>query len=147
MFGFTLYPYVYLASRVAIQNLSNSLFEAARLLGKNTFQTFLFVSIPLIRPAIFAGISLVAMETLSDFGAVEHFAVPTFTTGIFRTWFGLYDLNTALQMASILLIVIFLLTYLERASRAKVNDIIGDDLKRDNRIRFTGAKNLSLIHI
>ena len=141
VFGFTLYPYVYLASRVAIQNLSNSLFEAARLLGKNTFQTFLFVSVPLIRPAIFAGISLVAMETLSDFGAVEHFAVPTFTTGIFRTWFGLYDLNTALQMASILLLVIFLLTYLERSSRAKVNDIIGDDLKRDNKIRFTGAKN------
>ena len=111
VFGFTLYPYIYLVSRVAFKNISESLNDAARILGQSRFNTFFKVQLPLIRPAIFAGIALVAMETLSDFGAVEHFAVPTFTTGIFRTWFGLYDLDTAMQLASILLLLIFLFIY------------------------------------
>ena len=69
----------------------------------NSISTFFSLSIPLIRPAIIAGVALVAMETLADFGAVQHFAIPTFTTGIFRTWTGLYDLNTALQLSTMLL--------------------------------------------
>ena len=60
-----------------------------------------------MRPALIAGLALVIMETLSDFGAVEHFAVQTFTTGIFRTWFGMYDLNTAMQLSSILMISLY----------------------------------------
>ncbi len=120
VFGFTLYPYVYLVSRVAFKNISGSLNDAARVLGQTRFNAFFKVQLPLIRPAIFAGIALVAMETLSDFGAVEHFAIPTFTTGIFRTWFGLYDLDTAMQLASILLLFIFIFIYFERSSRSKI---------------------------
>lgn len=120
VFGFTLYPYVYMVSRAALMNIPSSIIEASFLLGKNSFSTFFTLSIPLIRPAIIAGVSLVMMETLADFGAVQHFAITTFTTGIFRTWTGLYDLNTALQLSTILLLVIFLFLSIERASRRKI---------------------------
>lgn len=120
VFGFTLYPYVYMVSRVAFMNIPASVIEASSLLGKNSISTFFSLSIPLIRPAIIAGVALVAMETLADFGAVQHFAIPTFTTGIFRTWTGLYDLNTALQLSTMLLLVIFIFLSVERASRSKI---------------------------
>ena len=120
VFGFTLYPYVYMVSRVAFMNIPSSVIEASLLLGKNSISTLFNLSIPLIRPAIIAGITLVAMETLADFGAVQHFAIPTFTTGIFRTWTGLYDLTTALQLSTILLLVIFIFLTLERGSRNKI---------------------------
>ena len=120
VFGFTLYPYVYMVSRVAFMNIPASVIEASSLLGKNSISTFFSLSIPLIRPAIIAGVALVAMETLADFGAVQHFAIPTFTTGIFRTWTGLYDLNTALQLSTMLLLVIFIFLSVERTSRSKI---------------------------
>ena len=120
VFSFTLYPYVYMVVRVAFMNISPSLIEASKLLGRNSISTFFNLLIPLIRPAIIAGIALVAMETLSDFGAVQHFAIPTFTTGIFRTWTGLYDLNTALQLSTILLTVVFCFFAIEKNSRNKI---------------------------
>ena len=120
VFSFTLYPYVYMVSRLAFMNIPSSIIEASVLLGKNSISTFFYLSIPLIRPAIIAGVALVSMETLADFGAVEHFAIPTFTTGIFRTWTGFYDLNTALQLSTILLFVIFIFLSIERKNRSKI---------------------------
>lgn len=117
VFGFTLYPYVYLVSRSAFINLSRSMQDSARLLGLSQFQVFYKLSLPLIRPAVIGGLMLVVMETLSDFGAVDHFAIQTFTTGIFRTWYGLYDLQTAMQLASLLLLVIVIFYILERSNR------------------------------
>ncbi len=117
VFGFTLYPYVYLVSRSAFINLSRSMQESARLLGLSQFQVFYKLSLPLTRPAVIGGLMLVVMETLSDFGAVDHFAIQTFTTGIFRTWYGLYDLQTAMQLASLLLLVIVIFYILERSNR------------------------------
>ena len=119
VFGFTLYPYVYLITRVALMNISKPMLDSARTLGLTKAQTFFKVTLPLIRPAIFAGLALVAMETLSDFGAVQHFAIPTFTTGIFRTWLGMYDLTTAMQLASMLLLVVFIILYIEQWQRGK----------------------------
>ncbi len=117
VFSFTLYPYVYLVSRSAFLNQSKSMKEAARLLGLNEIGVFLKLGIPIIRPAAIGGLMLVIMETLSDFGAVDHFAIQTFTTGIFRTWYGMYDLQTAMQLASLLLIIVGLFFILERNSR------------------------------
>ena len=117
VFGFTLYPYVYLVSRSAFINLSRSMQESARLLGLSQFQVFYKLSLPLIRPAVIGGLMLAVMETLSDFGAVDHFAIQTFTTGIFRTWYGLYDLQTAMQLSSLLLLVIVVFYILERNNR------------------------------
>ena len=104
VFSFTLYPYVYLVTRSAFLNQSSSIKESGRLLGLGQVGVFSKISLPLARPAFIAGLMLVIMETLSDFGAVDHFAVQTFTTGIFRTWYGLYDLNTAMQLSSLLLL-------------------------------------------
>ena len=117
VFSFTLYPYVYLVSRSAFLNQSKSMKEAARLLGLSEIGVFLKLGIPIIRPAAIGGLMLVIMETLSDFGAVDHFAIQTFTTGIFRTWYGMYDLQTAMQLASLLLIIVGLFFILERNSR------------------------------
>ena len=119
VFSFTLYPYVYLVSRMAFINQSRSMLEVGRTLGYNKFQIFYKLSMPAIRPAIIAGLMLVLMETISDFGAVEHFAVNTFTTGIFSAWFGLYDFHTAKQLAALLLIVVISFLILEKYSRRK----------------------------
>ena len=119
VFSFTLYPYVYLVSRMAFINQSRSMLEVGRTLGYNKFQIFYKLSVPAIRPAIIAGLMLVLMETISDFGAVEHFAVNTFTTGIFSAWFGLYDFHTAKQLAALLLIVVISFLILEKYSRRK----------------------------
>ena len=119
VFSFTLYPYVYLVSRMAFINQSRSMLEVGRTLGYNRFQVFYKLSIPSIRPAMIAGLMLVLMETISDFGAVEHFAVNTFTTGIFSAWFGLYDFHTAKQLAALLLIVVISFLILEKYSRRR----------------------------
>ena len=114
VFAFTLYPYVYLVTRNSFLNQSRSLKEAGRLLGLSQFQVFYKIVLPLARPAFIGGVMLVIMETLSDFGAVDHFAVQTLTTGIFRTWYGLYDLDTAMQLSSLLLLLITMFYFIER---------------------------------
>ena len=130
VFSFTLYPYVYLVSRMAFINQSRSMLEVGRTLGYNKFQIFYKLSIPAIRPAIIAGLMLVLMETISDFGAVEHFAVNTFTTGIFSAWFGLYDFHTAKQLAALLLIVVISFLILEKYSRRKSRYSSGSNVFR-----------------
>lgn len=117
VFSFTLYPYVYLVSRSAFLNQSRTVLESGRILGLSRFEISFKLSMPMIRPAIIGGLMLVIMETLSDFGAVEHFAIPTFTTGIFRTWFGMGDLTTAMQLSSFLLLFICIFLFIENRSR------------------------------
>ncbi len=143
VFSFTLYPYVYLVSRMAFINQSRSILESGRTLGFNQFQVFYKLAIPMIRPAIVAGLMLVIMETLSDFGAVDHFAIATFTTGIFRTWYGMYDLETAMQLASLLLIFVTIFIFIERRSRRRaVFSIAGSVFKPLNLSQLRGYKNL-----
>ena len=137
VFSFTLYPYIYLTTRMAFLNQSRSLMEAGTLLGLNSWSLFYKLAVPLIRPALIAGLALVIMETISDFGAVEHFAVQTFTTGIFRTWFGMYDLNTAMQLSSLLLIFITFFVVLERTERNKMSYTYSNST-----FRKTGSKKL-----
>ncbi|MEM9601924.1 MAG: iron ABC transporter permease [Pseudomonadota bacterium] len=114
-----LYPYTYLLTRAAFNNRSISALEAGRTLGCSTVAVFWRVALPLARPAILAGLALVLMETLADFGAVEYFGVATFTTGIFRTWFGLFDATAALQLSAVLLVFVVVLLALERYSRSQ----------------------------
>ncbi|PSN18068.1 iron ABC transporter permease [filamentous cyanobacterium CCP5] len=117
MFSLTLYPYVYLLARVAFLELSASTLEASRSLGCGPWRSFYTVALPLARPAVMAGISLALMETLNDFGTVQYFSVPTFTTGIYRTWFGMGERVAAAQLSATLLLFIFALILLERWSR------------------------------
>ena len=119
MLSLVLYPYVYLLSRAAFIQQSVCVLEVSRSLGCTPWKSFTRVAIPLARPAIIAGLSLVLMETLADYGTVEYFGIPTFTTGIFRTWFGLGDTAAAAQLAAVLMLFIFALVMLERWSRKR----------------------------
>lgn len=111
------YPYVYLLARSAFLSQGRGLMEAARVLGQTPWQAFWRVAMPMARPAIGAGLALALMETLADFGAVSVFNYDTFTTAIYKTWYGFYSLSSATQLASLLLIGVMVLLYLERRSR------------------------------
>ena len=117
MLVLVLYPYVYLLARVAFLEQSTCTIEASRSLGCNPWRSFVRVAIPLARPSIIAGLALVLMETLSDFGTVEYFGITTFTTGIYRTWLGMGERTAAAQLAAVLLIFVLVLIALERRSR------------------------------
>ena len=143
IFAFALYPYVYLIIRVALMSISKPILDSVRVLGTSKLKSFTRIILPLIRPAIFASLAIVGMETLSDFGAVQHFAIPTFTTGIFRTWLGMYDLATAMQLASILLLVIFLFLIIERHQRANAQYSLINDSKEVIELEALGGiKNI-----
>jgi iron(III) transport system permease protein len=117
LFTLVLYPYVYLLARAAFLEQTICVLEASRTLGCSPWRSFRRVALPLARPAVAAGIALALMETLNDFGAVQHFAVDTFTTGIFRAWFGMGEPVAAAQLAAVLLLFIAALVLLERWSR------------------------------
>ncbi len=117
MLSLVLYPYVYLLARAAFLEQSVCVIEVSRTLGCSVWSSFYRVALPLARPAIVAGMSLALMETLADYGTVSYFGVGVFTTGIFRTWFGLGDSAAAAKLASILLVFVFSLVVVERWSR------------------------------
>ncbi len=114
-----LYPYVYMLARVAFLGQGQSTFEAARSLGLSPWQAFRRVSLPMARPAVVAGLSLALMEALADFGAVAVFNFDTFTTAIYKSWFGFFDLHSAAQLASLLLLLVLIALTLERHFRAR----------------------------
>lgn len=114
MFSLVLYPYVYLLARVAFLEQSRCVLEASRNLGCGPWRSFLMLALPLARPGIMAGLALTLMETLNDFGTVQFFGVDTFTTGIYRTWFGMGERQGAAQLSAILLLFILWLILLER---------------------------------
>lgn len=119
MFVCVLYPYVYLLARTAFLERASGMLEAARTLGLGPWASFLRVSLPLAWPAVVAGMSLALMETLADYGTVSYFAVPTFTTGIYRAWFSLGDRIAAAQLAAALLGFVVLLLTLEKLTRGR----------------------------
>ena len=119
MLSLVLFPYVYLLSRAAFLEQSVCVLEVSRTLGCTPWDSFVRVALPLARPAIVAGLSLALMETLADYGTVAYFGLSVFTTGIFRTWFGLGDAIGAAKMAAMLLIFVFFLIWLERFSRKR----------------------------
>lgn len=117
MMTLVLYPYVYLLSRAAFMEQSICVLEASRVLGRGPFRSFFSVALPLARPAIIIGISLVLMETLNDFGTVDFFAVSTFTLGIYDVWLNMNNVAGAAQLASVLLVFVMVLVLAERFAR------------------------------
>ncbi len=117
MLSLVLYPYVYLLTRAAFLEQSVFSLEVSRSLGCTAWGSFWRVSLPSARPAIITGLSLALMETLADYGTVQYFGISTFTTGIFRTWFGWGNPIAAAQLSSLLLSFVFTLMLLERWSR------------------------------
>jgi iron(III) transport system permease protein len=117
MLSLVLYPYVYLLARAAFLEQSICVLEVSRTLGCNAWSSFYRVALPLARPAIVAGLSLALMETLADYGTVAYFGLGVFTTGIFRTWFGMGDSVAAAKLSALLLLFVFTLVIIERLSR------------------------------
>ena len=111
-----LYPYVYMVTRVAFRLTPASLFEIALVHNKSQFWT---VGLPLARPAIMAGLALVLMEVVSDFGTVEYFAIPTITLGIFNVWLGMNNIVAAAQISMVGFVFIVSLLGLELYARAR----------------------------
>ncbi len=119
IFAAVLYPYVFLACRSAFSGSSRRLAEASRALGAGRWTTFLKINLPLARPALVAGLFLVAMEVINDYGAVHHLGINSMTVTIFRTWFGLGELDTARRLAGWMLLGIFTLVLLEQWQRGR----------------------------
>ncbi len=117
MLSLVLFPYVYLLTRAAFLSQSVCVLEVSRTLGCGQWRSFFTVALPLARSAIVAGVSLAMMEALADYGTVQYFGLNTFTTGIFRTWFGLDDTAAAAQLSALMLGVVFILILLEHGSR------------------------------
>lgn len=117
MLALVLYPYVYLLSRMAFLEQSVCVLEVSRTLGAGPLTAFRRVALPLARPAIVAGLALVLMETLADYGTVQYFGLSTFTTGIFRTWFGMGSPTAAAQLSAVLMTFILVLVLTEQWSR------------------------------
>ena len=111
-----LYPYIYMVTRIAFRLTPASLFEIALVHKKSQFW---HVGLPLARPAIVAGLALVMMEVVSDFGTVEYFAVQTITLGIFNVWLGMNNLVAAAQISSVGFLFILGLLGLELYARSR----------------------------
>jgi iron(III) transport system permease protein len=136
-----LYPYVYMLARSAFLQQGRTLTDAARCLGLSPWASFVQVALPMARPSIVVGMALALMEALADFGAVAVFNYDTFTTAIYKSWFGFFNLQAAAQLASLLLIFVALALVLEQQARGH-GKVHQNSLKQHDRIRLSGGKAL-----
>lgn len=120
LFVLCLYPYVYLLVRTALGERAVPLMEAARLLGAGAFRRVREVALPLARPAMAAGVALALMETLADFGVGSYFGLQTFTTGVYKAWLVMNDREAAAQLASVLLVAVALLLWIEQRAQRRL---------------------------
>ena len=134
----SLFPYVYTVSRVSFSLLGSNYINLSKNLGLSSFKTFYKIILPLSRPAILSGLFLVLMEVFNEYGAVKYFGVNTFTTGIFRAWFSMNDVTTAIQLSIILLTVVFIIFYGEKLwnSRYKYNYKINNKIENLSTTNF-----------
>ncbi len=120
LFSVCLYPYVYLLTRTALSERAGPLMEAARLLGAGAWRRMREVALPLARPALVAGVALVLMETLADYGVGSYFGLSTLTTGVYKAWLVQGDRIGAAQLASVLLLVVTVCLLLEQRAQAQL---------------------------
>ncbi len=132
------YPYVYLLARNAFLTQGKRSLEAAQSLGFNRMQGFFKVALPMARPWIASGVMLVLMETLADFGTVAVFNYDTFTTAIYKAWFSMFSLSAASQLASLLIVIIFVLIVMEQQFRSRMRYAETKHSSRIPRIPLTG---------
>ncbi len=141
--SFSIYAYVYILTRASFYYQSNNLIELGKNLGFSKLKSFFKIIIPSARPAIVAGLSLVAMETLSDFGAVDFFSMNTLTTAIYNSWLSFDDLAFSNQLSFYLLIFIFGLFVIEKFSRrsAKYHSPLQGGFKTRKKIKLYGLNS------
>ena len=140
--SFSLFAYVYILARASFFYQSQNLVDLGRSLGFSKLKSFYSLILPAARPAIVTGLSLVAMETLAEFGAVDFFSINTLTTGIYNAWITFDDLAFANRISFFLLIFIFALFILENLSRkrAKYHSNTKGGFKQKEKFQLSGAK-------
>ena len=117
--SFSLYPYVYASTRLIFQSYPTRLKDSASLLGASKNKYFFKIALPLASPAIIGGLFLVFMEVLNDYGAAKYYGINTFTTGIFRTWTALEDLQSSIYLSAILVVLVFFLVLIVKWLRGR----------------------------
>ncbi len=132
------YPYVYLLARNAFLSQGKRSLEVAQSLGLSRKEGFFKVVLPMARPWIAGGVMLVLMETLADFGTVAVFNYNTFTTAIYKAWFSMFSLHAASQLASLLIIIVFVVIVLEQQFRLRMRYADTKRTERAQRIQLTG---------
>ena len=142
--SFSLFAYVYILARSSFLYQSQNLIDLGKNLGFSKFKSFYSIILPAARPAIVAGLSLVAMETLAEFGAVDFFSVNTLTTGIYDAWISFDDLAFANRVSFFLLLFIFILFLTENLSRkkAKYHLETKGGFKQKEKVKLTGTKSI-----
>ncbi len=141
--GISLFPYVYVSARAFFINQANNLLEASTMLGVGEVKTFFKLMLPLARPAIIAGLILVLMEVLNDYGAAKYYGVNTFTTGIFRSWFSLEEPETAVYLSALLIVIVFALILFEKWQRKNIR--VSSSKSNNHRIhRKKGSKGMQI---
>ena len=140
--SFSLYAYVYILARASFLYQSQNIIDLGKNLGFTKFKALYSIILPAARPAIVAGLSLVAMETLAEFGAVDFFSINTLTTGIYNSWIAFDDLAFANRLSFFLLLFIFALFILENLSRknAKYHFNTKAGFKQKEKIQLSGKK-------
>ena len=140
--SFSLFGYVYVLTRASFHYQSQNLLELGQNLGFSKKKLLFNIILPSARPAIIAGLALVAMETLSDFGAVSFFGISTLTTGIYNSWISFDDLAFANQLSFFLLLFILGLFLLENLSRKKAqyHSPVRGGVKKKKKIKLLSFK-------
>ena len=143
--SFSLFAYVYILARASFLYQSQNFIDLGKNLGFTNFKTLYTIILPAARPAIVAGLSLVAMETLAEFGAVDFFSINTLTTGIYNSWITFDDLAFANQLSFFLLLFIFALFILENLSRnkAKYHFNAKGGFKQKHKSQLNGTKSIA----
>jgi iron(III) transport system permease protein len=149
--SFSLYPYVYAGTRTIFQSYPSQLKHTASLLGVSNKKYFFSVALPLASPAIIGGLFLVFMEVLNDYGAAKYYGVSTFTTGIFRTWTALEDLQSSIYLSAILVILVFILVLIVKWLRGRrsynLTQTNTNQKSTDNRVKISGLKKILYLGI
>jgi len=148
--SFSLLPYVYASTRVMFLSFPKSIYESSILLGASNKKYFFSIALPLASPAIIGGLFLVFMEVLNDYGAAKYYGINTFTTGIFRSWTMLEDLQSAVYLSALLVLLVFLIVGLVAWQRGKKSYAIkGNKLQENNfqRKKLKGKKGVLYIFI
>ena len=149
--SFSLYPYVYAGTRTIFQSYPSQLKHTASLLGVSNKKYFFSVALPLASPAIIGGLFLVFMEVLNDYGAAKYYGVSTLTTGIFRTWTALEDLQSSIYLSAILVILVFILVLIVKWLRGRrsynLTQTNTNQKSTDNRVKISGLKKILYLGI
>tara|TARA_B100001287_G_scaffold217858_1_gene186774 strand:+ start:1599 stop:3242 length:1644 start_codon:yes stop_codon:yes gene_type:complete len=146
--SFSLFPYVYAASRAVFISIPSSIKETTLLLGSSKSRFFLKIALPISSPAIIGGLFLVCMEVLNDYGAAKYYGINTFTTGIFRTWTALEDLQSSIYLSGMLVLLVFIiLSFVKWLRRNKSYNLKLDAENNSNSKRETLHNNKKIFYI